>query len=631
MLRRSLPTLLLAAALLVPSAASAREQHFAPLRADEAASPHELLTKAERTFAGRGQVDGYELTPLLKELAAAAPELDAPERRRAMRLLARPTQGETTGSEAGYTVPEGRPLCGVHFCIHWVPTTEDAPPDGNANGNDWPDYVETMSSTFEYVYAVENERLGWRPPQPDGARGCPNADPACMDRTDVYILDVGEQSIYGYAAPDPRQASYNQSAYLVMDDDYAAAEFPSYGGDPLAPMQVTAAHEYNHVLQFGYDVAQDTWMFEATATWMEDVVYTHVDDYLQYLPPWAQLSFVPLTSFDSIDSSNPDNVKVYGDMVWNRWLERHYGQAAVRNAWESSLMTEPTSFAPGAYDASLERRGSSFFQAFSRFAVDTAEWRASNSPFAEGSSFPDMARVRDGQTGQTIRLVPDGPGAGGQLPHTTFGLLDVPLSQAPRIKFVLEAPRGRRMALALVGRAGDEVSGTSSVALTRLPRGGTGTATLTDPARFSRITAVIVNADARTTGRYSRTYRDWEWVGDDATVSSRLSTDFRAPVIRRRSPRPGQRRVSLRPRVRIKFSERVANIGSRTAVLRAPGGRRVSAKVVSRSGGRGLEIRPRRRLRPGARYRVRLGAGITDSGANRLPKSLRRWSFSTAR
>jgi hypothetical protein len=452
-----------------------------------------------------------------------------------------------------------------------------------------------------------------------------------MNKTDVYIADIGDQSIYGYAAPDPGQTALNQAAYLVMDDDYSAAEFPRYAGDPLAPMQVTAAHEYNHVLQFGYDVAQDTWMFEATATWMEDEVYTQIDDYLQYLAPWAQLSFVPLTSFDAVDGSNPDNVKVYGDMVWNRWIDQRFGPDTVRNAWENSLLSDPASFAPGAYDLALRRRGSSFFSSFARFAADTAEWRAANTPFAEGASFPDMARVRDANTGEVIRLFPDGNAAGGQLPHTTFGLLDVAPSGEPRIKFVVDAPRGVQMALALVGRTGDEVGGTATVAIKGLPDGGMGAVTLDDPARFSRVTAVLVNADGRTSGRYSRTYRDWEWVGDAANVRSRLSTDFTAPTIARRSPRSSQRGVSRRARVKVKFSEPVANIGTRTAVLQGPRGRKVAVKVVPRADGRALEIRPRRGLQPGTRYRVRLGAGLADSGVNRLPKSQRTWSFTTAR
>ena len=638
MVRRSLPLLLLAVALAAPAAAPAAEQHFGP-PAEEAKpdSPRDLLRKAEAAVAGRGAGHARELTPLLKDLAVAAPSLDGPERARVRRLLARPTTpGATDGGAATYTVPEEPPVCGSRFCIHYVASsetepTEDAPPTGDADGNGIPDYVETMASVFDYVYAFENERLGWRAPQPDGARGCPGGAPECMNKTDVYIADIGEQSIYGYAAPDPGQTTLNQAAYLVMDDDYAASEFPRYAGDPLPPMQVTAAHEYNHVLQFGYDVAQDTWMFEATATWMEDEVYTHVDDYLQYLGPWSQMSFVPLTSFDSIDSGNPDNVKVYGDLVWNRWIAERFGADTVRNAWESSLITDPRSFAPGAYDAALRRRGSSFFESFARFAADTAEWRAANAPFSEGGAFPDMARVRDSTSGQTIRLVPEGSGAGGQLPHTTFGLLEVAPTSEPRIKFILESPRGVQMAVALVGRTGGELGGTSVVELAGLPDGGTRSVTLDDPSRFSRVTAVIVNADGRTTGRYSRTFGDWEWLGDGATVSSRLSTDFTAPSIRRASPEPGQRGVPRRSRVRVRFSEKLANISSRTVVLRTAGGRRVKAKVASRAGGRALAIRPRKRLRRGTRYRVRLRPGIADGGANRLPRSVRSWSFSTTR
>jgi hypothetical protein len=187
------------------------------------------------------------------------------------------------------------------------------------------------------------------------------------------------------------------------------------------------------------------------------------------------------------------------------------------------------------------------------------------------------------------------------------------------------------MAVALVGRVGDEVGGTSTVELTPMPNGGTGTVTLDDPARFDRITAVIVNADGRTTGRYSRTFGDWEWVGDDAAVTSRVSTDFTAPAISRRSPAPRQRDVVRRARVKVKFSEKLANVSARTVVLRGPRGRKVRTKVISRSDGRALEIRPRTRLQRGTRYRVSLGAGIVDGGANRLPRASRKWSFSTAR
>ena len=449
------------------------------------------------------------------------------------------------------------------------------------------------------------------------------------DRVDVYVKDVGGRGIFGYAAPDPDQRGNSQHAYLVMDNDYSHAQFPRYTSY-LAPMQVTAAHEYNHVLQFAYDVAQDTWMFEATATWMEDEVYTQVDDYLLYLAPWSQMSFVPLTAFDSVDSGNPDNVKVYGDMVWNRWLDTRYGQDAPRIAWEHSLTSNPKSFAPGAYDQMLASHGSSFFNGFTQFAADTAEWRVANSPFVEGVTFPDMERVQDGTSGRAIQLKVNSGGAGGKLEHTTFGLVDVAPTGGPRVKAVLNSPRGVQTAVALVGRIGDETNGTYISAITRMSKGGPGSVTLTDPGRFSRITAVLINGDGRTTGRFSRTLQDWEWKGDGVSVIARASTDYTPPKVRKRSPGARQTGVSRRPVVKVQFSERMMNVGTRTVLLLAPGGHKVKAKVKLRSG-RKLQIKPSKRLRAGTRYTVRLSRDVEDLGANQLPSSARTWSFRTGR
>src|SRR3954451_3713461 len=373
--KRTLPLLALLFALGIPGSGAASIQNFWTVSGgSDSLSPKQTLRKAEAVAAGRSSGRGYELTPLLKALAVKLPALTGSDLTRARRLLARPTQGETAANEEGYTAPEQPALCSAHFCVHWVGSTADAPPSFG--------YVQTMSSVFEQVYAVENAQLGWKPPKSDGAAGCPSRAATCMNKTDVYIKDLGGQGIYGYSAPDPDQGrSLTQHAYLVMDNDYSAAQFPKYGGHALPPMEVTAAHEYNHVLQFAYDVAQDTWMFESSAVWMEDKVYTAVNDYLQYLTPWAQMSFLPITTFNAQRSDDPANVKVYGDTVWNRWLDTKFGQDVIRVAWEHSLATRPKSFAPGAYDQALAAHGSSLYSAFTQFASDTAEWRSANTPF----------------------------------------------------------------------------------------------------------------------------------------------------------------------------------------------------------------------------------------------------------
>ena len=67
----------------------------------------------------------------------------------------------------------------------------------------------------------------------------------------------------------------------MLDNDYAADEFPT--NTPIENLQVTIAHEYFHAVQFGYDIAEDPWFLEATAAWVEDIMYDRVDDNLQYL------------------------------------------------------------------------------------------------------------------------------------------------------------------------------------------------------------------------------------------------------------------------------------------------------------------------------------------------------------
>jgi hypothetical protein len=631
----------IAVLLCLPGAAHATTLDFGRQGApDGAATPQAALRKANAALVGGGNVHrSADVTPRLKQLALDLPALRGSAHKRAVGLLARPTPGEGGANELEYEVAEQPPFCSAHFCVHWVKTTEDAPPLADSNHDGTPDYVETMSSVFEHVYDVENVQLGWRPPKSDGTRGCqgkPTA--ACTDKTDVYIKEIGSQGIYGYSAPDPGQRSFHQYAYLVMDDDYNAEQFPRYDGDPLQPMEVTAAHEYNHVLQFNYDTAQDTWMFESTATWMEDRVYTDVNDYVQYLTPWRTMSSVPLTYFAPGD--DPLNVKVYGDVVWNRWLQTHFGDDTIRNAWAASRSTTPNDFAPGAYNASLRTKGSSFYSSFSRFAADTAEWRASNSPFEEGVTFPDIARVPSSDSTRPITLTPDGVGASGKLSHTAYALLDVePRATLPQLKLAVNTPRGTRMAIALVGRTGDEENGTASQFLKLLPNGGPATVTIDNPGQYQRLTAIVVNADT-SESRYSRLAGDWLWTKDNARINARVSADFHAPRVTHRWPHPGARGTSRYGHVSVTFSERMFELTTGSVKLVAPNGRSVKAKLAlstkgrkarAAAGARKFVLEPLAPLRKGMRYELHLSRDLRDFGGNALPSSELRFTFRTRR
>jgi hypothetical protein len=75
------------------------------------------------------------------------------------------------------------------------------------------------------------------------------------------------------------------------------------------------------------------------------------------------------------------------------------------------------------------------------------------------------------------------------------------------------APEGTASGLALVGRIGSEKHGRPVTVIDFRQNGGKLTARLPDPGRFSRITAVVVNADARADG-FSARRLDWRYLTD---------------------------------------------------------------------------------------------------------------------
>jgi hypothetical protein len=394
-----------------------------------------------------------------------------------------------------YTVPEAplSPQCTRNFCVHWVEEGLDAPSLADANGNGVPDYVEEVEAVAEHVHAVENGRLHWREPKSDGRMG------GQRGKTDIYLVELGG-ALFGYAAPDRGQASKGHRlprrlhGYLVLDNDYAPSEFP--GTTEADDLDVTLAHEYNHILQFAYDAYQDPWFAESTAVWMEDQVYNGINDYLRYIRRWTRRSDTPLTA---------SSIKEYGSAVWNDWLTRRYGRSFLRGTWARAIHTKPGGFSVNAYEAAIHAAGhSSFSRDFARFCRDTAEWRT-DTVFREGNLYPDVARQGSlPLNGRRLRRYLD---------HATCHLLRLRPSRGRAVTVRAVAPAGVASAVALVGRIGGERSGRVVSRLRFKANGGRMTVRLPRPGRFSRITAVAINADATANGFDTRRL-DWRYLRD---------------------------------------------------------------------------------------------------------------------
>lgn len=494
----------------LPASALAQAPPAPPTPVEPPAAEQSLAAAQAALDSGPPAAGPADATAALNTLAGALPALEGEARDRARALLARPTDGSNDRYGDGF--PKGAPVASAaseHFCVFFVDSPEfaDAPDLTDANGvtdgDEIPDYVEAVLEMAELSYAVEVApgALGWAPPKPD-RKGC-GADPSA--RADIYLKQLGSKGLFGYESPDPGQGQIRSKyGYLVIDDDYAAAEFGF--ADPLDAARVTIAHEFNHLLQQNYDSFQDVWIFEATAVWAEEQVFPQVDDYLNYVEVFAQRPGVPIT-----DREGAMGLKVYGAGVWNHWLSgsgRGFGIDVVRRAWEVSGAVEPADFAIAAYERALrDLGGRSFSREFAQFAAATAEWRTADGVFPDAALYSEVQRKQNLRPGREVEF---------RLDHTAYRLLDVDPGGRDTVVLRGEAERGLRAGFALVAREGDAVTGEVVVKRRYLDQGGKASLTLDSPGRFERITAVAVNADGRVAGFGGS---DWAYRKDGQRLS----------------------------------------------------------------------------------------------------------------
>jgi hypothetical protein len=581
-LKRIVQTALLLVLACAPAAEAAPRAHSAAEQRAEAS-----LEQAQQVLDGHGVRTGREGTLALHELATRLQHLRGDDREEAIALLSRPTDSDAPADEA-YTVPELPPLCDANFCVHSVASGPDAPSAG---------MPALALAEADAIRNFENGTLDWRIPPDDGD-----------GRIDIYLKELGEQRLFGFAATDPGQDELSQYSYLVIDNDFDPAQFG--GADPLESLRVTLAHEYAHVLQYGYDVLADGWHFESTAVWMEQRMYPAITDWLRFMEDrlsgggWSSLTELSLTYFepnpDGAGAFDPRTAKPYGDVVWNDFLSSKYeadGDALVRGTWERSNGLDYAS--TDAYDSAIRAAGGrGFSQDFADFAAAAAEWRVPDSPFPAG--LPDVERRGE--------LTRDGSAASLAMDHLSFAYYDVPETGGP-LRLAASFPQGTSAAIALVAREGSIDGGAVTTELRRLPGGGVGAVTIDDPSPFyasgGRVTAVLVNSDASHGALWSERLGDWPWRADGEPVTARMSSDTRSP------------RAALR---RFRLHSRDADTLTFDASLRQGG------HTVGRRSGR---IKPgatrRLRIQGGHKGRARLVVRLMDPSANtrRLARTLR--------
>jgi hypothetical protein len=196
-------------------------------------------------------------------------------------------------------------------------------------------FVDSAAKVFDYCWTFEVDTLGFDAPPNDGTRGGDG-------RYDIYIQALG-QGGFGetdWEATDLISSVPNERYYtfILIDNDFADLRTTGMGA-----LKVTAAHELHHAIQVGaYGLwpqvpNQDAYFLELTSSWMEEVVFTSVNDYYNDVRRYFENfkdKFNRSLAFTYFPSNFTDPPFLgYERSIWAIFLAQRFGRAVMREIW----------------------------------------------------------------------------------------------------------------------------------------------------------------------------------------------------------------------------------------------------------------------------------------------------------
>ncbi|MGH2700328.1 MAG: MXAN_6640 family putative metalloprotease [Actinomycetota bacterium] len=324
-----------------------------------------------RRFGAIATPDPREATLVLRDLVLRKHELSGDDRASAEAVLSRPTDNRSGDPiNIKYGGADAKRTCTSNLCVHYVTSGAHQVDTTDADANGLPDYVDTVVTVMQQqVWNEEIGKYGFRKPKGDRASDNNGGN----RKIDFYLGQLGNRQLYGYCTSDDPNVdraingSYrfsDMSAYCVLDNDYSPAEYPEQ--NPLKNLQVTGAHEFFHAVQFAYDLFEDLWILESSATWIEDEVFDDINDNLQFLNPSSAMR----TPRVPLDYGDPSTGFPYGNFIFWRYASEKFDRRVVKQVWNKADGAKggPDQYSLKATRNVLDRR-SSFGKVFSNFAL----------------------------------------------------------------------------------------------------------------------------------------------------------------------------------------------------------------------------------------------------------------------
>ena len=357
--------------------AGAAESNMSPARsapslAPAGSTPALIEAAVARGTIDRAAADRYLATALYRPSRLPATFRSTVPWRGTLPLLALQGRAEAAGTTvarlAGVAPRAGRDQCGGygrslprkrvtrHFVILFDP---------DAFGGRLT--IRAYSRTLERSWNTEIVRFGW-PAPPFGAGSGGQYHVRIEDLgTGLYGFVTTNGATAGLVGNNPRTPWADHDAYsscMVLNADYRG--FPSA---PLRSLQSTAAHEFNHSIQFGEGAltgvgAPDLVFTEGATTMIEDEVFDRANDNYNYL--WPSLS--------PSMGAYPETFAVYSYWIVFRAMVERFGtgvagggEDVMQEFWE--LTSRETAGNLGAMELALQAEGSTLADAFHDAAI----------------------------------------------------------------------------------------------------------------------------------------------------------------------------------------------------------------------------------------------------------------------
>ncbi len=391
---RHLAALTVASALVLSAPAyvgqAAAEEATAPeqpaveqVAAEQALEAVQAIVDPQTTTSTSGSTGKADLTLALNDLRQRMADLSPADRRLAKHYFTRP---DGVASAVAPYDPDAliHHQCDVNVCVHW---------DANVTNTDFATDAQA-AATLAVAQDAWNRivtQSGYAAPRTDvlsASNGANMEDPS-GGKLDFYLADTGgeNQGLFGMCTTDDPTAFGNPpalrfSAYCAVDN-----AFDNWGGVPLDLMRVTVAHEFFHAVQFAYDGAEDKWLMEGTAAWIEDELYDSINDNVNYIHPSVRAN--PLTKPHVPVDRWDDGWRNYG--VWTFWkklTERYPAKQGVLpkimlDVWKKAAGLKRGGASTMALESALEARGTSFGSFFAKWGVGN---RIPRKAYSEGAA-----------------------------------------------------------------------------------------------------------------------------------------------------------------------------------------------------------------------------------------------------